>query len=396
MKIKLLVLCCITFLLCGCWNYNELNQIAIVTALGIDKDKKENTYQISATISNAHGTQSNTKEGQSQTVIIEGKGHTISEALNDIDLQSPKEIYLGSLNVIIFSEDVAKEGVNKIADFLMREPESRKKFYLLVTQDEKASDVLQILSPLEALPSQNIASNILEATNYQAVVADINYSDFIRTLIEPGKQPVLSSIKITGDKKDGSKYSSLEQSKPAGAIKLSNLAIFKKDKLLGFANKKESQGINLIANEAKRITIETKCDNDYMVAELNHPHNTITVSLQNNKPVVKMSLTSKGNITEMGCNLDLRDPKTIDTITKKFEKDTADILKAGIHMAQKKYKSDIFGIGRKFQKKYPSYFHKHQNNWDDEIFSKLKIQVHVDLDLETKGSLEQSIRKEES
>lgn len=396
MKTKLLLLCCITFLLCGCWNYNELNQIAIVTALGIDSDEENNTYKVSAMISNAHGTQSNTKEGQSQTVIIEGKGHTISEALNDIDLQSPKQIYLSSLNVIIFSEDVAKDGVNKIADFLMREPESRKKFYLLVTQDEKASDVLQILSPLEALPSQNIASNIIEATNYQAMIADINYSDFIRTLIEPGKQPILSSIKISGDKKDGSKYSSLEQSKPAASVKLSNLAIFKEDVLQGFADKTESEGINLISNETKRITIEAKCDNDYMVAELNHPNNTITVSLNNNEPIVKMTLTSKGNITEMGCNLDLRDPKTIDNITKRFEKNTADIMNAGIKMAQKKYKSDILGIGRKFQKSYPKYFQEHQKNWDDEIFSKLKIQVYVDLDLETKGSLEQSIRKEES
>lgn len=396
MKTKLLLLCCITFLLCGCWNYNELNQIAIVTALGIDSDEESNTYKVSAMISNAHSTQSNTKEGQSQTVIIEGKGHTISEALNDIDLQSPKQIYLSSLNVIIFSEDVAKNGVNKIADFLMREPESRKKFYLLVTQDEKASDVLQILSPLEALPSQNIASNIIEATNYQAMIADINYSDFIRTLIEPGKQPILSSIKISGDKKDGSKYNSLEQSKPAASIKLSNLAIFKEDVLQGFADKTESEGINLISNETKRITIEAKCDNDYMVAELNHPNNTITVSLNDNEPTVKMTLTSKGNITEMGCNLDLRDPKTIDNITKRFEKNTADIMNAGIKMAQKKYKSDILGIGRKFQKSYPKYFQEHQKNWDDEIFSKLKIQVSVDLDLETKGSLEQSIRKEES
>lgn len=396
MKTKLLLLCCITFLLCGCWNYNELNQIAIVTALGIDADEKSNTYQVSAMISNAHGTQSNTKEGQSQTVIIEGKGHTISEALNDIDLQSPKQIYLSSLNVIIFSEDVAKNGVNKIADFLMREPESRKKFYLLVTQDEKASDVLQILSPLEALPSQNIASNIIEATNYQAMIADINYSDFIRTLIEPGKQPILSSIKISGDKKDGSKYNSLEQSKPAASVKLSNLAIFKEDVLQGFADKTESEGINLISNETKRITIEAKCDNDYMVAELNHPNNTITVSLKNNEPIVKMTLKSKGNITEMGCNLDLRNPKIIDDITKRFEKNTADIMNAGIKIAQKKYKSDILGIGRKFQKSYPKYFQEHQKNWDDEIFSKLKIQVYVDLDLETKGSLEQSIRKEES
>lgn len=395
-KIKIILLCSITLLLCGCWNYHELNQIAIVTALGVDQTDKKNEYKVSIMISNAHSTQSNTKEGQSQTVIIEGTGHTISQALNEIDLQSPKEIYLGSLNVIVFSDKVAKEGINKIADFLMREPESRKEFYLLVTNQEKASDVLQTLSPLEAFPSQNIASNILEATNYQAVVANINYSDFIQTLIEPGKQPVLSSIKISGDKKDGSKYTSLEQSKPSSTIKLSNLAIFKDDKLLGFANNTESEGINLISNRTKRITVEAKCGNDYMVAELNNPHNKIKVSIKNKKPIVDMYLNSNATINEMGCDLNLREPKTIDEITKRIEKNTADIMKSGMRVAQKKYQSDIFGIGKKFYDFYPDFFDQHKQNWDEDMFSNLEIRYHITLDLKTKGSLEQSLRKEES
>lgn len=396
MKIKIITLCFITLLLCGCWNYNELNQIAIVTALGIDKTDKKNEYKVSVMISNAHGNQSNTKEGQSQTVILEGTGHTISQALNEIDLQSPKEIYLGSLNVIIFSEEAAKIGVNKIADFLMREPESRKKFYLLLTHHEKASDVLRILSPLEALPSQNIASNIIEATNYQAIVADINYSDFIRSLIDPGKQPVLSSIKITGNAKDGSEYTNLEQSKPASTVKLSYLGIFKNDKLQGFVGNTESEGINLISNRAKRITIEAKCGNNYMVAELNNPHNKIKVSLKDNKPTIDMYLSSKGMISEVGCNINLRDPKIIDEITKHMEKNTKDIMNAGLKVTQQKYKSDIFGIGKQFHDHYPDFFQKYEDNWDEEIFSKLDINIHVNLDLETKGSLEQSLRKEAS
>lgn len=394
MKTKLVMLCSIVFLLCGCWNYNELNELAIVTALGIDKDEGE--YKVSIMISNASSNQLNTKEGQSQTVILEGKGHTISQALNEIDLQSPKEIYLSNLNVVIFSEEVAKEGVSKIADFLMREPESRKTFYLLVTHDEKASDILQILSPLESLPSQNIASNIKEATEYQAITTDISYATFIQDLISPGTQPKLSSIKITGDLKDGTEYKSLEQSKPAAVLKLSYLAIFKDDKLQGFATNTESEGINLVLNRAKRITIESKCGNNYMVAELNNPHNTISVSLENNKPVVTMKLSSKGVINEMGCDLDLTDTKVIDYITKRMEKNTKDIMEKGIYSVQKKFKSDIFAIGRKFHDHYPDYFKKHKQNWDEEIFANLDIRIDINLDLETKGSLEQSLRKEKS
>ena len=83
-KFKIIFIVLISLVMCGCWNYSELNSLAIATTLGIDK--KDNKYLVSLMIANAKSAQVSSKEGQSQIVVLEGKGDTLTEALEAIDL----------------------------------------------------------------------------------------------------------------------------------------------------------------------------------------------------------------------------------------------------------------------------------------------------------------------
>ena len=69
----------------GCWNYNELNSLAITTAMSIDK--VDDKYEVSILIANSMNKQTSTEEGQSQTVVYSAIGETISDALKNIDLE---------------------------------------------------------------------------------------------------------------------------------------------------------------------------------------------------------------------------------------------------------------------------------------------------------------------
>ena len=51
---KKILLIPIILLLTGCWNYNELNNLAICTGIAIDKN--ENNYEITFLVSNAKKT----------------------------------------------------------------------------------------------------------------------------------------------------------------------------------------------------------------------------------------------------------------------------------------------------------------------------------------------------
>ena len=119
----------IAITLTGCGGYEELNNLSIVTAVAFDKTDDE--YELSFLIANSPKAQTSAKEGEAKTTVYTGKGKTIAEASKDIEQIVPKQIYLGHINVVVISEDIAEDGFLKIADWLLRNPQTRKKFYNL-------------------------------------------------------------------------------------------------------------------------------------------------------------------------------------------------------------------------------------------------------------------------
>lgn len=382
------------FLFTGCFDYKELDDLSIVTAVAIDK--VESGYEISYSIANAKKAQVSSKEGESQTTVFSGVGPTLSEAMREIDLKNPRSTYLGHVSVIVMSSDIAKEGVFKVVDLFMRDPESRKKFFFLITKDQKAKDVVKVLSPLEAFPSQNIVINLQNSSTNQSISTNIGYSQFVRSVLRPGINPVLPSIIISGDSEEGANMANLENSEPKTYIELSNLGIFKNDKLVGFAKREESRGINIINGNAKNVIVTTKCDGtNFANANITNIHVDRDYQLDKNQPSVNIKVSAEGSLQEINCAYNLLQPKELNKLTKKFESSLQDMLQSAISIAQNEYKSDIFGFGLYFYRHHPNYFKNVQNLWDDDIFPYMKVNFDVSLKLETKGSLNDTVQKEE-
>ena len=367
----------------GCWNYNELNSLAITTAMAIDK--KDDKYEVSILIANSRNKQSSSESGESQTVVYSALGDTIADAMKNIDLENPRQTYIGHLAALIISEEVAKEGLINVLDLLMRNSESTKRFFVAISKKNKAKDILKIVSPLESFPAQTIYTNIKTSSESQAVSVSVIYSDLIKTIMQKGIEPILPTIMVEGSEKEGSKNSNLEQSNPKGGLKLGTVAIFKKDKLIDYASKDESRGINLALNKIDAMIIKHKCKNNYIVAELGEVKSTISID---KKPTI--TIKASGDIIENNCDIDLTNYKEIDKIEKDIENQIKNLVKKGVGFIQDK-KVDSIGIGNLLYKKNPNYFKK-INNWND-FFSKLNIDIKVEANIDSKGSIKKSLKE---
>lgn len=384
-KTKILLILPFLLFLTGCWNYNELNTLAIATGMAIDKSK--DGYEVSLLIANSKKVEESSKEGEAQTIVYSGRGKTISQAMKDIDLVSSKQLYIGHLSVIIVSDKVAKEGLINTLDFLLREPESIKRFYIALARNDKAKDILKILSPLESFPSQNIYSNIKFSSESHAISASVAYGIFIEELLAKGKETTLPSMVIKGNEKKGSKSSSLEESTPKAEVKLNTLGLFKKDKLITYATANESRGINLIKSNVDEMILSTNCKGGTAIAKLND----IKTNYEVTKKSVNINLNSTAYIRESNCTNDLNDSKEITKLEKSFEKNIKGLVVKGIKVAQKN-KTDIFGFGNELYKKYPNYFNSIKDIWNDEIFPKYKYHINANIKLKSKGSIEASLK----
>lgn len=384
---KVLILL-LLFLLTGCWNYQELNSIAISTAIGVDKND-DGKYEVSTMIANSRKEQSSSKESESQSIIFTGVGNTISEAFKDIDLYNPRRNYIGHVSVVVISDEVAKDGLNDILDFSARNPESTKRFQMVIAKNCKAKDILKILTPLETFSAQNISNNLKYSRDSQATSTSILYSDFIYNLLEKGMNPILPSVILKGDKKDGAKDESLQQTVPDAFIKINNLALFKDYKLVGFANANESRGINLLKSTIEQLTVNIKVDNKYITFKLLDSKTKSKIKF-NDKPIINVEIKGIATLVEDNSNHSLTDQKVMKEIEKKINKKIEELANQGLEIA-KKNNTDVFGYGNLIYKNYPNYFKKFKD-WDKEGFKDLDVKIKSNVVLSTTGSAKTTLK----
>lgn len=383
--ILLLTLLCLT----GCWNYYELNNLAICTGIAIDK--KDNQYEVTYLISNAKKAESSAKEGEPGTTTYNGTGDTIQDAINDLTLKIPFEPYNGHLVVIVISEEIAKEGITQVLDLLARDTESRDFFYILLGKDAKAKEILEIISPLETFPSQTLASDIETSSSKTSLIYKITYNDFLYTLLEEGTNPILNSVTILGDEEKGSDEKSLSSTVPKATIKIDTLGIFKDDKLLGWADTDESRGINLLNNSVENIYVKTKCEDNYIMSYVKDIDSKTDIDIDNKK--VNVKLEGEATLLEVNCNLNLEDPKVIENIETDIKNKLNENIEKATKLIQETYNSDVLGYGNKIYKKNPKKWKNIKDNWDT-IFKDLEINTEIKINIKTKGSLITTIQGE--
>src|SRR5699024_7954334 len=109
MKKCIVTLLILTLLLSGCWDRRELNELGITMALGIDKI--ENEYVVSAQVVVPSEVSMKASTGRSAVTLYKASGDTIYEAFRRMTKNSPRKIYPGHLQILVLSEDLAKEGI---------------------------------------------------------------------------------------------------------------------------------------------------------------------------------------------------------------------------------------------------------------------------------------------
>lgn len=381
---KIIISTLLLLTLTGCWNYNELNNYAIATGMAIDITN-DNKYIVSFLIANGKKVENKSNNAQYQSILYSGEGDTIYEAIKNIGLISPKQLYIGHLTSIIVSEDVAKKGLYDSLEFLLEDAQSKKNFYVVLAKDCQAKELLSITTPMTDFSSESISDNISSSQQLQGSIIAKTYNDIIYELINDGIDPTISSFIIVGDPKKGSTLDNLESVSPETYIKLDNLGIFKDDKLVAWADKDISRGINIINNKVTELYINTDCDGGHIVIN--------TTKLKTNKEVAKdkisISTTGTASISEVTCNIDLENKNNINIIKKKVDKEIKDIIKKGYIFARDK-RSDVFGFGLIYYRNNPQEYKK--IDWYDQ-YSKIEPDIKVDITLKSSGNLKQSIER---
>lgn len=200
MKRRSLLICVLILMqifVTGCWSRRELNDLAIAVGIGIDKIGDQ--YQVSAQVvlpSQIAGSKGGSP--QAPVNLYKATGNTVYEALRKITTVSPRKIYISHLRILVLGEDLAKEGINDVLDFMSRDTDTRNDYFIVVAKDAKAEDALKILTSLEKIPAVRLFSSLESSEKNWAPTSTVTLGTLITELVSKGKNPVLTGVVIEG------------------------------------------------------------------------------------------------------------------------------------------------------------------------------------------------------
>ncbi|MGM0880392.1 MAG: Ger(x)C family spore germination protein [Bacillota bacterium] len=393
---KLFVFICsllLLFPLSGCWNRRELNELGISVGIGIDKAEKG--YRVSVQVVNpGEVAAAKTSGNRTPVTLYEATGDTIFEAIRKMTTISPRVIYLAHLRVLVFGESLAREGIENPLDHFSRDHEIRTDFFIVIAKGSTAKDVLKVLTPIEKLPANKLYLSLVASQKVWAPTATVTLDELMTDIISEGKSPVLTAVKVTGGSK-GQSQSNVEKIDPPGRLRYTGLAVFKKDKLIGWLDEKESKGYSYIRNKVTNTVGTLGCPEGGKIAvEVMKSKTKIKGKVNNGKPQIDIEVRLEENVGEVECEIDLTKRKTIEDLEKSAEKKVASIMLDAIHTVQKKFKVDIFGFGEEIHRADPAAWKRLKQNWDEQ-FTHLDINVKTDVQIRRIGTVSNSFHKKE-
>ena len=331
---KILILIFV-FILTGCYNYHELNDLAIVK--GISIDFINNQYVLNYAIQEYQ----NNKE---EINILEGKGKTITEAISDINLG--KKLYLGHINICIIQEYVARHGTIDAIDFFFREPKSKQTFQLLIAKNESAKDILKNLS------SNNKLDDLVKNTNNQNNIVNTTLLSFLKNVKDPGIDGIVSGISLIKNE-----------------AKIRNIGIFKGDKLIKWQDL--DKNIIVLLKQSDNYLLPIECENGNVVFTINDIKLKKEFDL-NEKFIFKFKINGKTSIIEMTCNFNLTKEKDIKLLENLLIENLKENLNKTV-IEMKKNKIDYLGIGNYI---YQNNYHD-WNKIKDDYLDKINIEFEI-------------------
>ena len=349
---------------------DQLKDMALAQALGIDF--KDESYNVSFMIYDLSKNRGSSAElSGALTKVFKGGGESVPYAITNLTTLIGKKPYYSHNRVVIVGEEMAKDGLQTVFDFLYRNAEMRP--YVLVAiargeaQEILGADFGEVLNPAEEI------QNVIMVGAYYSYVPQTEIVDIAITTLEKTSDSYLPIVELS---KDGD----------SELVKASGTAIFNKMKLAGELNEEETKGLLWVNNQIQYGTLVCSTSTQNMVsAEIIDANTEVDVSVENGK--IKYTIKAS-----CALNIDQVDGKETNSLSREqmqeIEQTYAQTIKKQISSAIDKclgeYKSDVFRFGKRLWQKHPETYREISDNWR-ESFSELEFEIDAKVQVSKTG-----------
>ena len=367
----------------GCWSRKELNELAIIMAAGIDRAPNNQillTLQIARPSAFSSGSQKSGTQNNNTWVIAQ-TGETVMDAERYLDSKISRRLYWGHDIILIFGEQLARDGLNQVIDYFSRSPEVRETPWVLLAKG-KASDVINSHSQLENTSAQSVGDIARTGT-----IMPVMLKDLMMDLASYGTNPVIPGIELTpsGTPQGPEMLENIPEAngenqkatKVHAEVTATGTGVFKNDKLVGWLDLKDTRGLLWLRNKMKKdeITVNSKTEpNKHISVRVDKANTEIKPFYDGNNVWFNVNITAECELLEQQSNEKLTDKKYYKAIEKEVSDQITLRTREALDQAQHVYGVDMFSFGEAFHRKYKKDWATMKNNWD-EIFASAEVNI---------------------
>lgn len=385
---KLLVLIMLILSCTGCWNYKELTEFGIISAMAITyEDNKYIVYN--QIINTVEGGENGITE--SPITVIAGEGETIIEAVREANLKTSKVFFPSNMEYVFLDQNVIKDHLEETLDFFARNTKTSLNFLVVTSTTNKAEDILSSLSKLDLNSASNLTDIIKRSESRYGASYALTMKELLDNYLSYGVTSVYPNIYIVGETDEGEDIESLQKSDSESYVMVKDLVAFDKNGEVITLLTPESFGYNFLQNHAGNSIISGKCDDSYFSIE------TLKSKIGYEDNLKKDSINVKGKIEAevvfFGCKGDLNDTKTLKRIESISKKVIEEYVSKSVNLAIDK-RTDFIGIGNYIYRNNNKYFDFKKNDWNEEGLPNLNFTYDIEVKLKKQGNLKGDVSNE--
>lgn len=387
-----------TLFLSGCWGMKELDKNAIASSVVYDIDDNGRFY-LNVEIKKAKSSIGKKAGGGGfESLYHLNEGITASEMSNNATLRIEKGVFTSFIQVRFFSQRCADGNISKINDYIMRDYRYRKNAFAVVIKGDNPDSIYKA----DTGTAKNLGDFIEELSKSQTAATAksvfITTLDYVKATESEGKQPVLGLCEVIpkSDKEksqesdrgqEGSGSSNESEDLKDTKIIYEGLVAFKNEKIAGYYDGIETRAYNIVLNKLKSAFISFILENKRNAVEVYSCKTDVKIE---NGEKIKFDVNTKFSLSLIlaGIKENTIEVKNQAMIEQAFNKLMEDEIGKAVKKAQVEFKSDIYGFGELYHKKYPKEWKKIKNNWDD-YFEKAEITVKVDSSIISTGKIKE-------
>ena len=393
----MLIVVLILITLFGMNSVTSMDNLAYVVAVGFDiKDtgKLELSFQIALPSGSEGGSSGSSSSQSSSSIVTSVECNSFESGVNLVNSYLSKELNLSHCKAIVFSEEIASQGIGEYLYTLINHVEIRPTCNVIISKCN-AKYFLNNSSPLlEQLSSKyyEIASTSEKVTGYTYNITLLDFfSDFADSFTECFA--TLGSVNDGGsDNRDssisanGTDDSYVASETPIDAqknIENLGLAVFKGDKLVGELNGLECIAHLILTNELDNAVISVPSpfeSTNYIDLYITDSKCKTKVYLSNGTPYIKPDIDLSCRIISMSDDYkDLTEENIllIEEYTKYYiERFIYDYL----YKTAKVFKSDITAFGKYAVSNFSTLNEWDEYNWlDNYQNSFFNVDINIDI-----------------